>query len=223
MLYYFSSLIKNWKIAFGDKNFLVKALLTFTFYGIFFKVFRIATEIMETRTGTQLNDFVLAFLPPKDFSEITFTLTYIALILFIITTIHNPQRFVLYMQAYTMLLILRMMTIYLLPLEPPAGLIILKDPVSNFFMKSTSESGYIVKDLFFSGHISAIFLFYLCSVSKYLKLSFLLIGALVASLILMQHVHYTIDIVAAPFFSIFAYKVALYFNSEYALQINQGA
>ena len=214
VLNYFKDLFINWKIAFRDKNFLFKAVLTFTFYGVFFKVFRVATEIMELRTGTQLNDFVLALLPPTDFSEITFTLTYIALILFVITSIREPQRFILYMQAYTVLLILRMTTIYLVPLEPPTGLIILKDPVSNFFMKSSSESGYIVKDLFFSGHISAIFLFFLSSVNKYIKIIFLSIGAVVASLILMQHVHYTIDIVAAPFFSLFAYKVGVFFNRE---------
>ncbi len=200
-------------MALSQKEFVRIFIPTMAGYLVFFKVFRVAAENMELRTGAQLDDWLLNLLPPTDFSEITFLLTYFALIFFLVIILPHPKRFVLWIQAYTMLLIFRMTTIYLVPLEPPTDMILLIDPMSNFFMKSNSESGYVVKDLFFSGHISAIFLFFLASIKKTHKSIFLLLSLVVSALILLQHVHYTVDIVAAPFFSVIAYRIALALNT----------
>ena len=148
----------------------------------------------------------LAQLPSFNLSTITFTLTYTALAVFLLSNLPNPQRFVKGLQAYTVLLLMRTITIYLVPLEPPIGMIVLKDPVSNFFMNSNT-GGYIVKDLFFSGHVSAIMLFFLVAESKIIKRILLVMAFFIASFILLQHVHYLIDVVAAPFFSLLCYKI----------------
>ena len=206
---YFNTLYSNWKEALNSKEFVVKLCITLTFYLIFFKVFRLAAEIMELRQGTQLHDFILELIPAKDFSTFTFSLTYFALVFYLIHVIPTPRRFVIGLQAYTLLLIFRMTTIYLVPLEPPIGMIVLIDPVSNFFMQSSSPSGYIVKDLFFSGHISAISLFYMVSAQKWVKQTLLFVAIIVASLILVQHVHYVVDVIAAPFFSFLALRMTL--------------
>lgn len=169
--------------------------------------------IFESRQGAQLNDLLLNQLPALDFSTLTFTLTYLALAIFVVTNVPNPQRFVKGMQAYTLLLLMRTITIYLVPLEPPVNMIVLVDPVSNFFMNS-GTGGYIVKDLFFSGHISAIALFYFVAESKLVKAILLSMAIVIASLILLQHVHYTIDIIAAPFFSYLALRLVAMANKE---------
>lgn len=214
MIKYFQNLFAVWSDSFSQKSFLFKFIPTIIAYLIFFKLFRVAAEEMEHRIGTQWNDWLLQLLPPTDFSVITFILTYFALGFFLVTILPHPKRFVVGLQAYTMLLIFRMITIYLVPLEPPVGMILLKDPMSNFFMKSTSETGYIVKDLFFSGHISAIFLFFLVSIHKVYKGILLTVAFVVATFILFQHVHYTVDILAAPLFSLFAYRLAKSLNKE---------
>lgn len=175
--------------------------------------------IFEARQGVQLNDFLLAHLPAFDFSVLTFTLTYFALGLFIFSTVSDPKRFIKSMQAYTILLLMRTITIYLVPLEPPVNMIVLIDPVSNFFMNGGNIGGYIVKDLFFSGHVSAIALFYFLSDNKIVKRLFLTLGIFIASLILLQHVHYLIDIVAAPFFAFFAVGIVKLANKEINLPL----
>lgn len=174
--------------------------------------------VFEKRVGTQLNDPLLRYLPSFDFSTLTFTLTYVALLMFILSNIPNPKRMIRGLQAYTLLLLMRTITIYLVPLEPPANMIVLVDPVSNFFMNSKG-GGYIVKDLFFSGHISAIALFYFVAENKVIKRIFLSLAIVIASLILLQHVHYLIDIVAAPFFSFLALKTVKIANKETTIRL----
>lgn len=168
---------------------------------------------LETRQGTQLNDLFLFWIPAYDFSGITFLLTYVALSTFILSNITIPGTFIIGLQGYCMLLIMRALSIFLVPLEPPAGMILLRDPVTIFFM-SKPDGGYIVKDMFFSGHVSTIVLFYFVSNNMIVKRLLLFLGILVSAMLLIQHVHYTIDIAAAPFFAFLAYKISLYLDKQ---------
>lgn len=162
--------------------------------------------IFENRKGTQIFDKFLAMLPSVDSSNVIFVLTYTALTVFILSSIINPERFLKAMQAYCLLMVMRTITIYLVPLEPPIGMILLKDSISNFFM-SGKEGSYVVKDLFFSGHVSTAMLFFIISENKHIKYLLLTLSVAIASLILLQHVHYLIDVVAAPLFSLLAFTL----------------
>ncbi len=166
---------------------------------------------LETRKGMQLMDPLLSYFPAYDVSMITFTLTYITLGLFIISTIINPKTFIIAMQGYCLLIIMRTISIYFVALEPPLGMILLKDPVTIIFM-STPDGGYIVKDLFFSGHVSTAMLFFIICPNQIIKKALLLLSLLISAFILIQHVHYTIDVIAAPFFSFLAYKSSLFLD-----------
>ncbi len=65
----------------------------------------------------------------------------------------------------------------------------------------------ISKDLFFSGHVATVFLLFLASSGWKYKFYFGLAAIVVAILILIQHVHYTIDVLLAPIFSIASYYI----------------
>lgn len=210
---YFNELFENWKLAFQTPNVRLQFILTLVSYVFLFKYCRIMMAIFENRKGTQVMDPFLAQLPSIDFSALIFTLTYTALAIFIFSNLNNPMRFIKGMQAYTLLLLMRTITIYLVPLEPPIGMIVLKDTVSNFFMNSSS-GGYIVKDLFFSGHVSAIMLFFFIAENKTIKIILLSLTLVIGSLILLQHVHYVMDVVAAPIFSYFAMKSVAAINKQ---------
>ncbi|HQV78908.1 MAG TPA: phosphatase PAP2 family protein [Chitinophagales bacterium] len=172
--------------------------------------------ILENRKGTQIADKFLALIPPIDFSTSIFILTYSVLTIFILANISNPERFLKAMQAYCLLMAMRTITIYLVPLEPPVGLILLKDPVSNFFM-SGHHGSYIVKDLFFSGHVSTAMLFFIISENRKTKYLLLGLSFSIATLILFQHVHYLIDVIAAPFFSLLAFTIIRFAHKEIQL------
>lgn len=201
---YFGVFFQKWAITLKQVRIRNQVLFTIFLYLFLFKYCRVIMTLLEVRQGTQLYDPLLAIIPPMDFSLITFSLTYIALLTFWLSNIIHPKTFIIGLQAYCILIIMRTITIYLVPLEPPLGMILLKDPVTIIFM-STPNGGYIVKDLFFSGHVSAISLFYFVTTNIKIKRILLFLCVSVGTLILIQHVHYTIDVLAAPFFAYFAY------------------
>ncbi|MFC2136330.1 phosphatase PAP2-related protein, partial [Bacteroidota bacterium] len=69
-----------------------------------------------------------------------------------------------------------------------------------------------IKDLFFSGHTSTMFLLFLTAGSKNLRMVFLLLTILVAFCVIIQHVHYSIDVIAAPIGAYIGYKGAILLN-----------
>jgi hypothetical protein len=98
------------------------------------------------------------------------------------------------------------LAISFVPLDPPAGLIVLTDPLTAvFYGRST-----ITKDLFFSGHTSILFLAFLCLERKWDKILALTGTCIVACLLLVQHVHYTIDIIAAPIIIYPVFRIVKY-------------
>ncbi|HEX3386290.1 MAG TPA: phosphatase PAP2-related protein, partial [Mucilaginibacter sp.] len=66
------------------------------------------------------------------------------------------------------------------------------------------------KDLFFSGHTSTMVLIYLCLQKRTDKLIALIAAFAVACLLLVQHIHYTIDVLAAPVVVYPCYRLTRY-------------
>jgi hypothetical protein len=88
-----------------------------------------------------------------------------------------------------------------MPLNPPAGLLPITDPLSNVLYGSK----FITKDLFYSGHTGTLLLIYLNLKKKPERIYTLLCTIAVGILVLVQHVHYVIDVVSAPFFTYCCY------------------
>jgi hypothetical protein len=96
-----------------------------------------------------------------------------------------------------------MAAIYYVPLNPPDHLISLNDPIANLLY----VGGFKTKDLFFSGHTSTIFLMALCMQGKYDKLFGICCTIAIGGLLLIQHVHYTMDVLSAPIFAYGCYYI----------------
>jgi len=208
---YFGNVYANWRQILSDGRIRNQIIITLLLYVFLFKYCRIIMTQLEMRKGVQLTDPLLSFIPAHDVSMITFTLTYLALGVFVISTILNPKIFIVALQGYCLLIIMRTISIYFVALEPPLGMIVLKDPVTIIFM-STPSGGYIVKDLFFSGHVSTAMLFFFICPNQSIKKALLLLSILIGTFILIQHVHYTIDVVAAPFFAFLAHRCSLFLD-----------
>ena len=86
----------------------------------------------------------------------------------------------------------------------PEDIILLTDPVVDNIIGSSRT---LTKDLFFSGHTSTAFLFFLMARNRTLRYILLVNCIAIAVLLLWQHVHYTIDVVVAPIFAFFAYWI----------------
>jgi membrane-associated phospholipid phosphatase len=162
---------------------------------------------IETRPGVVISDPILNWIPAMDLTWLAFALIYGGFIIVIPALIKRPDRLVFGMQAYVTLVIFRMGAMYLLPLDPPPGMIILRDPVVQNLL-NTGEP--LTRDLFFSGHTSTMFLLYHCALNPKVKTA-LLIGTVgIGACVILQHVHYSVDVLAAPFFAYCAVRVATF-------------
>lgn len=104
----------------------------------------------------------------------------------------------------------RMLSMYVTPLEPPLNTIDLKDPL--VFVLGTGT--IITKDLFFSGHTATMLLLSLSAVNKKLKTIFLINTFIVALFMLIQKAHYSIDVIAAPFYAYCSYRIICFFHKK---------
>lgn len=166
---------------------------------------------IEMRPGVQLHDPVFNYLPARDLSSLIFYLLYMALLLGVVFLLPSPERLVIGFEAYALFVLMRMVTMTVVPLEPPNGLIPLVDPILSFMYTGRQ----INKDLFFSGHTATMYLLYLMLPRGfYRKLAF--IGVLImAGSLLFQRVHYTVDVLVAPFFTYGALRIVLYLRRHF--------
>jgi len=163
-------------------------------------------NMIQKRTGPELNDWVLAAIPPHNVSVAIFTVIWGIGFYALYRAMEKPTIYITYLWTFIFITILRMLAISLVPLNPPAGLIVLTDPLTAvFYGRST-----ITKDLFFSGHTSILFLAFLCLERKWDKIMALIGTIIVACLLLVQHVHYTVDIIAAPIIIYPVFRVVKY-------------
>jgi len=181
------------------------ALLLFTLN----RISRFLDQI-ELRPGVVLADPLLAVITPRDLTWLSFGLIYGALVVAIFHLFRHPERLILGMQGYSIMMLFRATAMYLLPLDPPTGIIVLKDPFVEFFGNSGQP---LTRDLFFSGHTSTMFLLYLASAPhSWVKKVFLFATLSIGACVLVQHVHYSVDVWAAPFFAYGAMRLAGYLN-----------
>ncbi|WP_096511415.1 phosphatase PAP2-related protein [Filimonas lacunae] len=160
-------------------------------------------QLIEKREGIVLHDIVLQYVPPTNVSVPIFILLWGMFFLFVVRIIQTPALLLTFCYCYLILCIMRIVTISLVPLNPPHGLIELADPLSNLCYGKK----YITKDLFFSGHTSTMFLLFLCLDKKWDKRIALAVSILMGCLVLIQHVHYTCDVLAAPVFTWWCFKM----------------
>jgi hypothetical protein len=167
-------------------------------------------QAIQKREGPVLHDWLLNQLPAMDVSVWVFVIIWSITALSIVRAVQVPQLFITVIWVYLIVTLSRMVSIWLVPLNPPPNLIALTDPISNSFYGKS----FITKDLFYSGHTSTLFMLYLCLRRRMDKFFALLGTILVASLLLIQHVHYSIDVILAPLFTLFCYRLAMFITNK---------
>ena len=182
---------------FRNNKFKIEFFITITLLVLILVTLSNFLNFIERRNGVKLNDPVLNLFDPVDLTWLTFGLIYVSLIAAIIFFSKKPQLLLVAFQSYFLMIILRMIAMYLVSLNPPAKMIPLNDPLVEFF----GTGQLLTKDLFFSGHTATLFLLFLLADLKSLKIFFLISTITLAISVLLQHVHYSIDVLAAPFFA----------------------
>jgi len=169
---------------------------------------------IEKRQGTLINDPVLAAVPPHNVSVAIFAIIWGMVLLTMIRAAYKPQIYIIYCWALIPITIARFIAISIVPLEHPIGLIPLTDPLTGIFY----GQALITKDLFFSGHIATLTLIFLCLQKRNDKIIGFFATIIVAGLLVVQHIHYTIDILASPGIVYICYRLTRRFLDDDAAQ-----
>lgn len=159
---------------------------------------------IEARKGIQLNDIVLNYIDSANVSVPTFIIIWSLSLWYLYKSAKDPALILLILWGLNVLFITRIISIYLVPLDPPTDLVELIDPITNRFYGAK----FITKDLFFSGHTATLVCLSLCLRKRRDQLIVLSGAIIVGILVLVQHVHYTIDVIAAFVFPYFIIKIA---------------
>lgn len=199
-----------WLISLSNSSFRTRFFLTLAI--LIFVLLSLARflDYNEDLSGFAFEDPLLSLFTPVDLTWFTFGVIYSSLIVALVSLSFYPDDFLIALQSYSLVFFFRLCTIFLLPLNAPLTTISLTDPFVEFF--GGGETLY--RDLFFSGHTATMFLFFLTSKNLKLRKVFLVSTLLVAGSVLIQHVHYTIDVVAAPFFAYASYRIALFISNR---------
>jgi len=198
----------NWKTFFQNSKFRTEFIITIILLIPLLIGFSQFLLFVEERQGVILDDPVLNLFNPIDLTWLIFALIYISLILFLLSNIKDPRMIMLALQSYGLMVVFRIIAMYLTPLEAPETLLLLNDPFVQLF----GEGDILTKDLFFSGHTGTLFLLFLLTENKTLKVIFLTATILVGLAVLLQHVHYTIDVFVAPFIAFASYTIIRKFH-----------
>ncbi len=217
-----AQLIAEWKTALGNKPFRLKILLIPGLFLIYSAITQRIGNYVEARPGVHLEDTLLSFFPSYDFSAHIFLLLYTSLFLLIITHLHKPHTILRIVEMHFAVAVIRQICILMVALEPPTGMIVLRD----LFLENTvyPHDAPLTKDLFFSGHVASIWIYFLCAKNTLLKAYLFLATFFMGFMILSMRVHYTYDVYGAMFFTTIIYFAparirAYYRERQYAREL----
>lgn len=200
----------NWRQAWQQPAFRLRLIAGLFILAVVFGLLPAFFSHIEKREGIVLHDWLLLRLPAMNVSVLVFVVIWGAVGFGTWRSLQQPLNFQLVLWSYILLTITRLLCIALVPLNPPVGLIALADPLANIIY----GEHFITKDLFYSGHTATLFLLFFCLDKKIDKAILLLASIVVGVLVLVQHVHYSIDVLMAPVFAWLCYfagkKIAYY-------------
>lgn len=203
---------KEWKALWENKAYLTTWIFLLFLVLVTLKLVCVFLVYNEGRTsGPQLIDVVLNFLPVADVSTPLFAITWICILSTLPVALRTPKKSMIVFISILVMSIIRSLTLYFVPLQPPIDIIPLRD---TFLEGSFYDNKVMVRDLFFSGHTANLALLFFLIEIKWFKMILGICTCIVAFLLLKQHVHYTIDVIAAPFFAYAAYRTAVFLTSR---------
>lgn len=222
---YVQQLKDNWGPALQSNSWPMQVAVTFSFLIPLYFFLVPYLKFIENRQGLMLNDFFLNHVPANDLSPLIFGLVYSCAGFIILYSIRSPWLLLRNIQVFIVLQYLRNLCLYMVPLAAPHGIVPLHDPILEYVAYDQKP---LLQDLFFSGHTAAVVLFALFTKkNNYLFTAFVLISCLMAYLLIVQHCHYTIDIIGGVVFAMISYYLVnilwnrLYISDHLNLEKNK--
>jgi hypothetical protein len=160
---------------------------------------------VQNTPGVSAPDLILDHIPTVD---LDFLFIYgaiaIVVILFLYPILFKMQELHKVISQFSLLILVRAAFITFTHLSTPAGALKFKIPWIFSFLDFQN-------DLFFSGHTAIPFLGFLLFKDSKIRWFFLAASIIMAAVVLLMHVHYTIDVLSAFFIAYGTYKIGAWF------------
>ena len=198
------NIVNSWRSALRDREYRDQLVVSIIVLAVALPLMGSFLNYIAARMGAVLHDPVLELFYPINFKWITFSVIYSGIVFGFVSLLLYPYSLLLALRASIVLILLRVLCLFLVPLDPPADIIPLVDP----FLRIPGIRAVIVRDLFFSWQTAMMALFVFTARWTDMKIIFSCVAFIISILLLLQHAHYTIDIIAAPCFAYVATTIA---------------
>ncbi len=199
-----------WIAAWDERVFRLKLFLVPGLFVLYSAVTQQISGYIELQKGTKLSDTLLSHLPIIDCSELIFFLLYGSMATILVSHLDRPKAIIRILELQFIMALVRQLCILMIPLEPPTGMLILRD----VFLENTFYPHHrpMTKDLFFSGHVACMWIYCLCAERRYVKICLGFATLAMSFMILSMRVHYTYDVYGAIFITTAIYSVHAYLS-----------
>ncbi|MEI6581037.1 MAG: phosphatase PAP2-related protein [bacterium] len=195
---------QKWKLVLHNKEFIKSLVISFLFLFLSLIINFFAGTYATEKASLPVTDIILSNIPVFDVDMI---FIYGPIVLFSFVTVlflYNPQKIPFIIKNIALFTVIRSIFISLTHLGPfPTQAIVTS---GNFFNKFTFGG-----DLFFSGHTGLPFLMALIFwQEKSLRYIFLSASVLFGTVVLLGHLHYSIDVLAAFFITYAIFDISIF-------------
>lgn len=197
-----SQAVNAWKEELKNPVFRAKIISIPVLFLTYSWITRHLGNYIQSRKGMLLADPLLDIFPRADYSAHIFLLLYSSIFIVLISQAGKPGIILRVVQVHFAVAVCRQLCILGIALEPPAGIIVLRD---IFLENTVYPHAPLTKDLFFSGHVASVWIYFLYTSNKPLKYGFALATIIMSWMILCMRVHYTYDVLGALFFTSIIY------------------
>ncbi|MEI7709492.1 MAG: phosphatase PAP2-related protein [bacterium] len=206
----------HYKIHFSDKNFITSFCIGFVLLGISLFMQFWASNYSTRASSGSVADIFLSNIPVYDVSGIFVWGAVLAVLISIFVLLKHINYAPFMMKSTAMFVIIRSVFVSLTHISPFPNHVLIS---SNFFSGTIFNGIFNGNDLFFSGHTGLPFLMALIFwENKILRFIFLGFSILMAIVVLLGHLHYSIDVLAAYFITYTIFQICKFiFPKDWAL------
>lgn len=209
------SLAKKYKEYFGNHDFKLESIKSFLFFLVALVVNFYAGMYATSRASNHVSDIILSNLRVYNVDD-TFVYTTFAFVIFtVLLIVMEPRRLPFMLNSIATFTIIRSGFISLTHIGPYPSQIAIDSYILSYFVFGA--------DLFFSGHTGLPFLFALIFWNeKAIRNIFLCISVFFGILVLVAHLHYSIDVASAFFISYTIYHISGYLFKKNKILFEKG-
>ena len=122
-----------WKINWQSSDYRKKLIIGLILISFILLSLPFFFQAIEKRNGISFNDYLLSWLPAYDLSIYIFTVIWSMTLLTFSRFKQDPNIFLTFLWGFILINLSRFVSIGLIPLNAPADLIPIHDPISNHF------------------------------------------------------------------------------------------